>query len=189
MGTKQKVAAFAAVAITGLGALALQVSTSGASSSIARAELRDKDGNAVGEVVFKQREGEIVGQVEVQLPARPAEFHGFHIHANPGGAGCVPPAFTSVGGHWDDGGHDHGSHLGDLPVLLRDENGHAEAEFVVGKFDPADIMGRAVIVHFDADNYANIPTRYSATGADAATKGTGDAGGRFACGVIEPRSG
>lgn len=198
MGTKQKLAAIAAIGITGLGALALQVGTSGASSSIARAELKDASGNTVGEVVFKRREGEIVGQVGVQLPTRATEFHGFHIHANDGttvgtgpgtGAACAAPAFTSVGPHWKAAGQDHGSHLGDLPVLMRDADGHAEAEFVVGKFDPADIIGRAVIVHFDADNYANIPARYSATGPDSATKGTGDAGGRYACGVIEARSG
>jgi Cu-Zn family superoxide dismutase len=204
MGTKQKLAALAAVGITGLGGLALQVGTSGASSSIARAELRDASGNVVGEVVFKKHEGEIVGQAEVQLPANSGEFHGFHIHANDGlvgaaagtgpgtGAACVATAFTSVGPHWKAAGQSHGGHTGDLPVLMRGPDGHAEAEFVVGKFEPGDIIGRAVVVHLGADNYANIPARYSSggvPGADATTLGNGDAGDRFACGVIEPRSG
>jgi len=195
MGTKQKLAALAAVGITGLGGLALQVGTSGAASSIARAELRDASGNVVGEVVFKRREGEIVGQAEVQLPAGGSEFRSFHIHANADGAGCVAPAFTSVGGHWDVGGHNHGAHTGDLPVLMGDAGGHAESEFVIGKFEPSDIIGRAVIVHVLADSYANINTRYVSPasppggGADPTTLANGDAGGRFACGVIEPRSG
>jgi Cu-Zn family superoxide dismutase len=164
------------------------VGTSGAASSVARAELRDASGVVVGEVVFKRREGEIVGQAEVQLPTGGAEFHGFHIHANADGLGCVAPAFTSVGGHWDDGTHTHGAHLGDLPVLMRDASGHAEAEVVVGKLTPDDIIGRAVIVHVGADNYANIPALYGTPDANTTLK-TGDAGGRYACGVIEPRSG
>ncbi len=194
MGTTQKLAAIAAVGITGLSALALQVGTSGASSSIARAELRDASGATVGEVVFKRRAGGIVGQAEVQLPAGGAEFRGFHLHANTDGAGCVAPAFTSVGGHWDVGGHNHGEHTGDLPVLMGDAAGHAESEFVVGKFEPNDIIGRAVIVHVLPDSYANINTRYvsptspAGGGADPTTLANGDAGGRFACGVIEARS-
>ena len=187
-------AAMAAIGITGVGGLALQVGTSGAASSVARAQLRDQNNVVVGEVVFKRSEGgEIIGQAEVQLPASGAEFHGFHIHANADGAGCIAPAFTSVGGHWDDGTHSHGAHLGDLPVLMRDATGHAEAEFVVGKLTPDDIIGKAVIVHLGADNYANIPTRYvsptgpATGGPDTTTLATGDAGGRYACGVIEPR--
>ena len=125
MGNRRKLAALAAIGITGLGGLALQIGTSGASSSIARAELRDAGGNVVGEVVFKRQAGEIVGQAEVQLPAGGSEFRGFHIHANADGAGCVAPAFTSVGGHWDVGGHDHGAHTGDMPVLMGDAGGHA----------------------------------------------------------------
>lgn len=195
MGTKQKVAAIAAVGITALGALALQVNTSGAAGSVAKAELRDAAGNAVGEVVFKDRKGEIVGEAEVQLPAGGKEFRGFHIHANADGLGCVAPAFTSVGGHWDVGVHDHGAHTGDLPVLMGGPSGHAETEFVIGKFEPNDIIGRAVIVHVLADSYANINTRYSSSaspiggGPDPTTLLNGDAGGRFACGVIEARGG
>ncbi|MGH9275454.1 MAG: superoxide dismutase family protein [Acidimicrobiales bacterium] len=204
MGKKQRLAALAAIGITGLGGLALQVGTSGASSSIAQAELRDASGNVVGEVVFKLREGEIVGQAEVLLPTSSGEFHGFHIHANDGltgdlagtgpatGAACAAPAFTSVGSHWKAAGQNHGGHTGDLPVLMRGPDGHAEAEFVVGKFEPGDIVGRAVVVHVGADNYANISTRYTSGGVpgpDATTLSNGDAGDRFACGVIEPRSG
>jgi Cu-Zn family superoxide dismutase len=52
-----------------------------------------------------------------------------------------------------------------------------------------DADGSAFIVHAAADNYANIPTQYSAVGVlgpDAATLATGDAGGGTACGVITP---
>ena len=47
---------------------------------------------------------------------------------------------------------------------------------------------KALIIHADADNFGNIPGRYSreggATGPDDTTLATGDAGGRVACGVI-----
>ncbi len=48
----------------------------------------------------------------------------------------------------------------------------------------------AIIIHADADNFANIPpSRYQqinggAPGPDATTMATGDAGKRVACGVI-----
>jgi Cu-Zn family superoxide dismutase len=47
----------------------------------------------------------------------------------------------------------------------------------------------AIIIHADADNFANIPPeRYTQTngtpGPDQTTMSTGDAGKRVACGVI-----
>jgi Cu-Zn family superoxide dismutase len=193
MGKGKRMAAAAAVVATSLGALAVHAETSGATNVVARAALQNQAGQPVGEVVFKKRGQEIIGQVEVVLPVATTEFRGFHIHANDdpaNGSGCVG-TFTAVDGHWDVGGHDHGAHTGDLPVLMRDSTGHARAEFAIGKLVPGDLIGRAVIVHAGADNYANVPAdRYqsnaSATpGADATTKSNGDAGGRYACGLIE----
>ncbi len=44
------------------------------------------------------------------------------------------------------------------------------------------------MIHADADNFGNIPTRYAlpdnAAVPDQQTLSTGDAGGRVACGVI-----
>jgi Cu-Zn family superoxide dismutase len=71
-----------------------------------------------------------------------------------------------------------------MPVLLVNEDGTGEARFVSDRYSLADVVGRALIVHAGPDNYANIPTRYAATGPDATTLATGDAGGRAACGVI-----
>jgi len=61
------------------------------------------------------------------------------------------------------------------------------------RYDVEDLFdgdGSALIIHASPDNYANIPVRYLAppatiTAVDSATLGTGDAGGRIACGVIE----
>lgn len=201
MGKSKRLAAVGAVGIMSLAALALQQGTSSAGGVVARAELRNQANELVGTVVFKKHGQEIVGRVVVDLPhdAASSEFRGFHIHANnldttPADGlpdGCVASTgFTSVGGHWDDGTHSHGKHLGDLPVLMRDANGHAAAEFVIGKFQPGTIVGKAVIVHAGPDSYANVPTRYvssngpSTGGPDSTTLATGDAGSRYACGVI-----
>jgi superoxide dismutase, Cu-Zn family len=68
----------------------------------------------------------------------------------------------------------------------------AVGSVVTDRFRLADLFdadGSAIIIHVGADNLANIPARYvqAATGTpgpDAATLATGDAGGRFACGVV-----
>ena len=57
---------------------------------------------------------------------------------------------------------------------------------VTDRFTVADLTkGTALIVHRDADNFANIPSRYSTTGPDATTLKNGDSGPRIACGVIQ----
>lgn len=201
MGKTKRLAAVAAAGIISLGALTALQGTSSAGGVVARAELRSQAGAPVGTVVFKKHGHEIIGVARLTLPASANQFRGFHIHANnvdnyPATTdgnpadGCQGD-FLSVDGHWALTGQDHGNHAGDLPVLMRDPNtGDAEAEFVIGKFQPGDVIGKAVVVHAGADNYANIPGRYvssnspSTTGPDATTLANGDAGGRYACGVI-----
>jgi Cu-Zn family superoxide dismutase len=181
--------ATAAAAIALAGGLALS-GTSQASSVVARATLTDGAGNEVGEVRFQANHGTVIGDIEVALPVGSSRFHGFHLHANgdpANGVGCVAPAFTSADGHWNPGGAGHGNHAGDLPPLLLGADGVSRARFDVGHFAPGELHGLAVIVHAGPDNLGNIPSRYSAggiAGPDAATLGTGDAGARYACGVV-----
>jgi len=193
MDTKKRVGmALAAACAVGAGTLAF-TAPSGAAGVVATAELHDAAGKSIGEVQFRVKKRRVVGEIEVQLPADSSRFHGFHLHANndpANGVGCVGPAFTSADGHWNPTNAGHGNHSGDLPPLLLGPNGHSRAEFDVGHFNPSELAGLAVIVHVGPDNLANIPSRYSAGGVpgpDSATLATGDAGVRFACGVIEPR--
>jgi hypothetical protein len=82
-----------------------------------------------------------------------------------------------------------------MPALLAGKDGTAEASFATDAFTLSELLdsdGAAVIVHAGSDNYGNIPARYSsnasgapATGPDAATLATGDAGARFGCGVVK----
>ena len=172
----------------------------------ARATLRVADGNEIGQVTFEGKRNET--EVRVKLKHVPPNwttnaFHGFHIHANNPDAenGCIADPrleprlwFVSADGHWKTEGQDHASHHGDMPSLLVNADGSAEMEFVTGRFEPSALVGRAVIVHAGADNFGNVPlgdaaNQYKANSLDAttATKNTGNAGDRLACGVIERR--
>ncbi len=159
------------------------------------AVLRDSAGNKVGKVKFEGDQNGTVVKVNVNgIIVGLDGYHGLHLHANDAAGPCDPAAtagaFTNVGGHWNPTMLDHGSHAGDLPSLLVLLDGTGTARSVTGRFDPADIGGRAVILHAGPDNFGNVPSRYvtgapPVAGADAATKGTGDAGGRIACGIVE----
>jgi Cu-Zn family superoxide dismutase len=150
--------------------------------------LYDGGGNEVGRAKLTQHGGGDV-VVQVRVHDLPPGFHGFHVHAV---GECTPP-FTSAGAHFDLGiappptPHFHKDHSGDLPVLLVNADGTGNARFSTDRFPLAALFdgnGSALIIHANADNYANIPTRYVAA-PDATTLATGDAGGRIACGVIE----
>jgi superoxide dismutase, Cu-Zn family len=158
----------------------------------ARAVVRDRNGQRVAVVtVFHTSPG----KVTVQLRARrlPPGFHGFHVHT----VGVCDPAtgFTSAGGHFNPTGAPHDDHAGDLPVLLVNADGTAQAtvstdRFTIGQLLDAD--GSAMVVHAAADNYANIPTRYHSHdanmfGPDPTTLSAGDSGDRIACGRIRRR--
>lgn len=105
--------------------------------------------------------------------------HGMHLHAT---GKCEAPAFTSAGAHLNPAGHQHGtenpkgSHLGDLPNLVADQNGVAaltvklpasRAEAEAALFDGD---GTAIVIHVTADDYRTDPT--------------GNSGARIACGVL-----
>ena len=170
-------------------------SRGGGDRADAVAALKNKDGDSVGVVRFDARGGgRVVGvEAEVNNVAPPDEFHGFHVHTT---GKCDPATdipFSSAGGHFNPDAAIHGEHAGDFPVLLVKPGGRAEAEFETRRFRLSQLFdedGSAVIVHAGRDNYANIPERYHSHttedvfGPDSATKATGDAGDRFACGVV-----
>jgi Cu-Zn family superoxide dismutase len=94
---------------------------------------------------------------------------------------------VSADGHLSEPGATHGDHTGDLPVVYVQEGGQARATFVTDRFEPQDVLGRAVIVHAKPDNYGNIPASgYTPVGPAAVdlTARTGNAGDRVACGVV-----
>jgi Cu-Zn family superoxide dismutase len=86
-------------------------------------------------------------------------------------------------------------HQGDLPSPLVLADGTALIKFTTDRIEPADLRGRAVVLHARPDNFGNIPVGAATTdytpNSGAATKltaGTGNASVRVACGLIR-RSG
>jgi Cu-Zn family superoxide dismutase len=168
-----------------------------AEASRARATVRSVTNAFVGTVTIERTRGgelAITGRLSGLAPG----FHGFHIHeigvcdpdaTDPAGN---PTPFSTAGGHLNPAGVPHGQHAGDLPVLYVSGDGSARTTFDTDSARLAQILdanGSAFIIHAEADNYANIPNRYTSStngqsGPDDATLATGDSGGRVACGVI-----
>jgi superoxide dismutase, Cu-Zn family len=178
-------AGIVSVAAVAVGSLAVG-SPAAAAKPVARASLSDASGARVGEVVFKGFGRHVVrATITIEAPGAPGlgDFHGLHIHTV---GSCVAPAFTSAGGHWNPTSEAHGQHTGDLPSVLLSTTGRAFLEVETPRFDVDDLFdadGSAVVLHVGRDNFANIPADPYG-GAVGATLTTGDAGGRFACGVV-----
>ena len=129
-------------------------------------------------------------------------FHGLHVHANDNatnGVGCVadPAAlpstwFVSADGHYKHMATEvHGSHAGDLASIHLNADGTGEMRTTKDGLSPSELVGKVVILHAGPDNFGNVPVgtaldQYTANAADAVakTQATGNAGDRFACGVI-----
>jgi Cu-Zn family superoxide dismutase len=147
------------------------------SSGTAMATLTPTQGNQVrGLVVFHEMEGQRL-MVHAKLSGlKPNGEHGFHVHEN---GNCASTDGSSAGGHFNPGAQPHGPqggahHAGDLPALKADANGVVDQKFTLAgptiAAGPASLVGRSVIVHAQADDYATQPT--------------GNSGARIGCGVI-----
>lgn len=106
----------------------------------------------------------------------------FHVHER---GDCSAMDASSAGGHFNPLGQVHGRsgqvarHLGDMDNLQADAEGRVAVdvhlpEVVLGGDAPNDILGRALVVHSQADDYHSQPA--------------GNAGVRVACGVIRANS-
>jgi len=132
-----------------------------------------------GVVYFMDVPGGTEGYVNVEglPPYRPASDgkqpvgpHGFHIHEFGNcQEGSQEEPFKQAGEHWNPTNQPHGNHAGDFPVLFSN-NGRAVMSFFTNKFKPMDVVGKAVIIHENPDDYRTQPS--------------GNAGKRLACGVI-----
>ena len=109
---------------------------------------------------------------------KPGSTHGFHNHEN---GSCDAPDASSAGGHFNPARQPHGHsgngphHAGDIPNQKADADGVANVDVVVpgielGTGGDTDILGRAIIVHAQPDDYTSQPS--------------GASGARIACGVI-----
>ncbi len=154
----------------------LAAPTQAAPGDEATAELKDREGQALGTVRLTETPHGVLLAGELgRLPPGP---HGFHIHA----VGKCEPPFTSAGGHFNPANHKHGfmaaegPHAGDLPNLHAASDGKATVDAfaagarLAGAQGVLDQDGAALVVHAKADDYRTDPA--------------GDSGDRIACGVV-----
>ena len=140
------------------------------------ANLESTRGNFVlGTVTFVQTGDKVLVTADIRgLPANGVAA--MHVHEN---GDCTAPDGMSAGGHFNPFKKPHGQgaerHVGDMPNLQADATGRAlykaELDQMSVSDGPGGILGKAVIVHRDADDYKSQPA--------------GNAGPRVACGVIQ----
>lgn len=117
-------------------------------------------------------------RLNLDLAGAPSGPLAAHIHEF---GDCSAPDGSSAGGHWNPSSEAHGKweqapfHLGDLGNIAIDAEGRGQIEittdrWTIGTGAPNDVVGKSIIVHEKADDFATQPT--------------GAAGGRIACGVI-----
>ena len=144
----------------------------------ATAQLQPTQGNKTfGEATFEQVGSRVRVVVFVQ-GLKPDQEHGMHIHEV---GDCSSGDGMSTKGHFNPFGKPHGNpgdaerHAGDLPSLKANKDGRArvdvEIDVITLTGGPGNIIGRGLIVHADPDDFRTQPT--------------GNAGARFACGVIQ----
>ena len=107
----------------------------------------------------------------------PNTEHGFHIHEK----GDCGDNGNASGGHFNPSGGTHGkygaagSHAGELPSLVADASGVArfsvdDHAISLTSGAPNNVIGRALVVHRDRDDFTSQPA--------------GNSGPRIACAVI-----
>ncbi|BBY59067.1 superoxide dismutase[Cu-Zn] [Mycolicibacterium sarraceniae] len=165
------------------------------------AQLKTADGTQVAAATFDFENGFATVTVQTTGAGKLTPgFHGLHLHSvakceanSVAPAGGAPGDFLSAGGHFQASGHTGHPASGDLASLQVREDGTAMLVTTTSAFTKDDLLagkGTAIIIHADADNFANIPperyqqTNGGAPGPDETTMATGDAGKRVACGVI-----
>jgi Cu-Zn family superoxide dismutase len=150
------------------------------------AYIYDTTGKQLGQAILVDVDNGVLFRVDVS--GLPPGSHGFHVHevgsCNPlrDTQGVVTP-FGAAGGHFDPQGTGHhlgpygSGHAGDLPNLMVSEAGHVRTTFfddrLTVKPGPHNIVGRALVIHANPDNYTDTPPN-------------GGSGARIACGEIGP---
>jgi Cu-Zn family superoxide dismutase len=143
------------------------------------AVMESKSGSALtGTATFVRGEGAQITLTVAVAGVTPGE-HAAHIHQN---GDCSADDGSSAGGHWNPTTSEHGKwgaemhHLGDIGNIVVGEDGTGTItltteKWTLGDGGPTDVVGKSIIVHTSADDFATQPT--------------GNAGGRIGCGVIK----
>lgn len=97
------------------------------------------------------------------------EIFAFHIHEGVRCSGNAEDPFAGAGAHFNPEDCSHPHHAGDMPPLFGC-GGFAWLCFFTDRFTVDEVLGRAVIVHRNPDDFTTQPS--------------GNAGEKIACGVI-----
>ena len=167
-------AAFAALALAALAGCASMGSPGAVAELAPTAAISPNP--TIGKVTFTPLDHGVRVAGEVRGLA-PNSEHGFHIHEK----GDCGDNGNASGGHFNPAGGIHGkfaapgSHAGELPSLMADASGVARFrvdDHSISLTDGAanNVLGRALVVHRDRDDYTTQPA--------------GNSGPRIACAVI-----
>ncbi len=144
----------------------------------ATAVIESRSGSKVtGKAVFTQLPSGGT-HVEVWIENAAPGVHGLHLHEK---GDCSAPDASSAGPHFNAAGNPHAGpadarhHNGDWGNITvgADGKGHLEitTDMLTVKPGPNSVVGKAVVFHEKPDDLKSQPS--------------GDAGGRFGCGVVE----
>jgi len=172
--TRRKIlAAGAAAVLIGFGAAAV----SAKEGEKATATIESKSGSKVtGKAEFTELASGGT-KVEIWIENATPGSHGLHLHEK---GDCSAPDATSAGAHFNAAGNPHAAptekarHNGDLGNIEvgQDGKGHLSvtSDLLTVAPGPNSVKGKAVVFHEKTD--------------DMKTQPTGNAGGRFGCGVV-----
>ena len=150
----------------------------GSTAAAAAAQIAPKSGSSVtGEATVTQKDGKV--SMMVRLSNAPPGAHAVHLHEK---GDCSAPDASSAGEHWNPDGRPHGKrgsgvyHAGDLGNIEVGPDGTGSLtldaeDWSLDAASPKNPVGKAVIVHAQADDFATQPD--------------GAGGQKIGCGVLE----
>lgn len=144
----------------------------------AAAQVAPTQGNDASGSIAVSAEGDGVRLTGAIQGLKPNSEFGFHIHEK---GDCSAPDASSAGAHFNPTNAAHGNpegdthHAGDMVNIKSDAQGVAQVDTVargatLHSGQPTDVLGKAVVVHENPDDYKTQPS--------------GNSGARIACGVI-----
>lgn len=130
-------------------------------------------GASIGKVTLTQTPKGLL--LTPDLQQLPPGTHGMHVHQAPScdnfgqdAQGHLDPAHTNQ--HL--GPYNTHGHVGDLPILVVNEQGIATTPVLAPHLTLSEAEGHSIIIHAGGDNYADTPEKL------------GGGGARIACGII-----
>lgn len=134
-----------------------------------------------GNVRFYQTDGGVLVSAELfGLPAASSACGGsaaccgrifaLHLHEGESCADGMGDPFSESMTHYNPNGCPHPYHAGDMPPVFGND-GYGFAVFFTDRFQVSDIIGKAMILHENPDDFTTQPS--------------GNSGEKIACGIVE----